>query len=570
MLILGINGWHTRSHDASACLVKNGKILAMAEEERFIRQKYAFDKIPINAIGYCLEEAQITPDEIDMVSFGWDYKLMYSLRQIKFNYNNSQILDIIFPRKIFKYNKKPKLIIVPHHLAHAASVFFTSGLKEAVILVIDGQGENSSTLIAHGKDKTIKILKSFPIQNSLGYFYESINKYIGFHYLDSGKTMGLAPYGKPIFDFNNIKFDVFGYTIGLPRKLKYNPKYLDEQEALINLWHKKIKEFIDIPNSIKYKFDKPKNRIISKPKTSQIYKNLAASAQAVLEKAISHLACLAVEMTGCNDLCLSGGVGLNCVANGKLSYNPLIKTLYIFPAANDAGVSAGAALYASALYNKNANFIKTKLEHVYLGPNYTNRQIKKVLNDRKIGYKNSNNIYKEVAQLLSKDKIIGWFQGRMEIGPRALGNRSILASPLKKLMWKKVNTIKGRELWRPLAPSILNEYKDEYFENAQYSPFMLKTFRVKKHKQSLIPAVVHIDSSTRPQTVSKKINKKLWSLINEFNKITGIPVLLNTSFNGPGEPIVCAPQDAIAMFYNSNLDYLVMDNLIISKEDMKN
>ncbi len=273
-------------------------------------------------------------------------------------------------------------------------------------------------------------------------------------------------------------------------------------------------------------------------------------------------------MTGCNNLCISGGVGLNCVANGKLLYNPLIKILYVFPAANDAGVSAGAALYASALYDKNVGF--TKLEQVYLGPIYTNNQIRKILNERKIKYKISVNVYKETAQLLADNKIIGWFQEKMEVGPRALGNRSILASPIKKSMWNKVNTIKDRELWRPLAPSILDKYKDEYFENAQYSPFMLKTFQVKKNKQSLIPAVVHIDGSTRPQTVSKKANKRFWLLINEFYKITGIPVLLNTSFNGPGEPVVCTPQDAIVMFYNSGLDFLVIDNLIIPKENIKN
>jgi predicted NodU family carbamoyl transferase len=563
MFILGINGWHTRSHDASACLIQDGKILAMAEEERFIRQKYAFDKIPINAIGYCLKEAKITPDEIDIVAFGWNYKLMYDLRHKKFNYTDGEILDTIFPIKIFRYNKNPKLVIVPHHIAHASGTFFTSGLKKAAILIIDGQGENSSTSIAYGEHKTIKILKSFPVQDSLGYFYEAINKYIGFHYLDSGKTMGLAPYGKSVFDFENIKLINSGYNIILTHKLKYNPKCLDEQEAIVDLWHKKIKKFIGQPNNSIYEFDEFKNKIVSKTKIAQIYKNLATSTQTALEKTINHLSILTVKMTGCNDLCISGGVGLNCAINGKLLHNPLIKTLYIFPAANDAGVSAGAALYASALYDKNTNF--TKLDHVYLGPSYSNYQIKKLLDSRKIRYKISDNICKETAQLLAKDKIIGWFQDKMEIGPRALGSRSILANPIKKSIRKKVNIIKGRELWRPLAPSILDEYKDEYFENAQYSPFMLKTFQVEKDKQSLIPAVVHIDGSARPQTVSKKINKKLWILINEFYKITGIPLILNTSFNYQDEPMICSPSDAIKTFFSTSLDYLVLENFLISK-----
>ncbi len=243
--------------------------------------------------------------------------------------------------------------------------------------------------------------------------------------------------------------------------------------------------------------------------------------------------------------------------------NTVINKLFIFPCANDAGVCAGAALYAASLYDKKANF--AKITHAYFGPEYTNKEVEQILKARKIKYRKLKNVYKQSAQLIAEDKTIGWFQGGMEIGPRALGNRSILASPCKKSNWKKVNLIKGREPWRPLAPSILDEYKDEYFENAQYSPFMLKTFQVKKEKQSLIPAVTHIDGSTRPQTVSKKINSKFWSLINEFRKITRIPVLLNTSFNGPGEPMVCTPQDAIAMFYSSSLDCLVIDNFIISK-----
>jgi carbamoyltransferase len=563
MLILGINGWHKRSHDASACLVKNGRILAMAEEERFIRQKYAFDKIPINAISYCLKEIKVVPDDIDMVALGWDYRLMYKLRGKRFDYTGNEILDVILPKQCLQYNKKPKLVIVPHHLAHAASAFFTSGLEEAAILVIDGQGEDSSTSIVYGKKKTIKILKSFPIQGSLGYLYESINKYIGFHSLDSGKTMGLAPYGKPTFDFRNIKLGEFGYTIELSKKLRYNSGYLDEQAVLADLWFEKIKKFINLPNSVRCEFNESEGRIVSKLEISQRYKDLAASAQIALEKIVNHLVDISFRMTKCNDLCISGGVGLNCVLNGKLLYNPLIKSFYIFPAANDAGVSAGAALYASALYDKNVKF--SKLKHAYLGPEYTSSQIKRILKEKKIKYKISTNFYGEVAQLLAKDKVIGWFQGRMEVGPRALGNRSILASPLKRIMWSRVNKIKGRELWRPLAPSILDEYKDKYFENAHYSPFMLKTFRVRRDKQSVIPAVVHVDGSTRPQTVSKKTNKKFWLLINEFRKITGVPILLNTSYNGPAEPIVCTPQDAISTFYNSGLDYLVMGDFIIQK-----
>lgn len=564
MIILGVNGWHSRSHDAAACLIKEGKILAMAEEERFIRKKYAFDKIPINAISYCLNEANVSPNEIDIVAFGWNYRLMYSLHRIKFPYHNNEILDIIFPRSIFKYKRKPRFVIVPHHLAHAASTFFTSGLNEATIFVVDGQGEDESATIAYGKGNKISVLKSFPIKDSLGYFYESINKYIGFHYLDSGKTMGLAPYGKANIDFSNIKFNNNGYTVNLEKKLRYDSLHLDEQEALIALWYEELKKYVKSPNKVEYVFDRYSNKIKTKFDISQPYKNLAASAQAALEKTMIHLVAVAIKMTEVKDVCLSGGVALNCVANGKILQNKLVNNLFVFPSTNDAGVSAGAALYAAAQYDKKAKF--SKMSHSYFGPEYTNKEVERILKSRKIPYTKPKDICKTAAKLLAENKVIGWFQNRMEIGPRALGNRSILANPLIKSNWKKVNMIKGRELWRPLAPAILDEYKEEYFENAVYSPFMLTALQVKKDKRAVVPAIVHVDGSSRPQTVSQNVNKKFWKLISHFHKLTGVPVILNTSFNGPGEPIVCSPQDALVMFCNSGLDYLVINNFIIQKK----
>lgn len=563
MIILGINGWNTRSHDASACLVKNGKILAMAEEERFIRKKRAFDKVPIHAIGYCLSETNISSNEVDIVALGWDYKLIYSLRQIEFRYRDDEILDIIFPQKVFQYNKKPKLVIIPHHLAHAASTFFTSGFNEATILVVDGQGENESTTIAYGKGNKLSILKSFPIKDSLGYFYESINKYIGFHYLESGKTMGLAPYGKVNIDFLNIKTYDKGYGVNLKKELQYDSSHLDEQEALVALWHEELKKYVKSPNKVEYIFDKDNSRIKAQFDISQPYKDLAASAQDAVEKTIIHLIKIAIQITGIKDVCLSGGVALNCVANGKLLRNTPINNLFVFPSANDAGVSAGAALYAATLYDKEAKF--SKISHPYFGPGYTNKEVEKILKSRKIHYIKPKDVCKTAAKLLAENKVIGWFQGRMEIGPRALGNRSILANPLIKSNRKRVNVIKGRELWRPLAPAILDEYKEEYFENAVYSPFMLTASQVKKDKKTVVPAIVYVDGSSRPQTVSKNVNRKFWNLISHFRKLTDVPVILNTSFNGPSEPIVCSPQDAIAMFYNSGLDYLVIENFIIQK-----
>lgn len=563
MIILGINGWYTRSHDPSACLIKEGKILAMAEEERFIRQKHAVEKLPLNAIGFCLSETGLKPDDIDIVAFGWDYRKKYGLRNMNFEYSDDEILDIIFPRSIFKYKRKLKLVVVPHHLAHAASTFFTSGFKEATILIVDGQGENESTTIAHGKGGKISIMRSFPIKDSLGYFYESINKYIGFHYLDSGKTMGLASYGTVSVDFRNIKTSDEGYSVNLKKELQYNLSHLDEQEAIVALWYEELRKYIKSPNKVEYIFDKNSNGIKTKFDIPQSYRDLVASAQVALEKTLIHLVKVAIKMTEIKNVCLSGGVALNCVANGKILQNTPINNLFIFPSANDAGVSAGAALYTAALYDTGAKFTKTT--HPYLGPEYTNREIEEILKFRKIRYTKSKDICKVAAKLLAKNRVIGWFQGRMEVGPRALGNRSILANPLIKSNWKRVNIIKGRELWRPFAPSILDEHKEEYFENAIYSPFMLTTLQVRKEKRTVVPAVVHVNGSSRPQTVSKNVNEKFWNLISNFHKLTGVPVILNTSFNGPGEPIVCSPQDALQTFNNSGLDYLIINDYLISK-----
>lgn len=571
MLILGLHGWDKREHDPLACLIKDGKILAMAEEERFIRVKHAFDHLPINAASYCLKQANITLDQIDMVALGYDRKKLYDLRNIDFKLTSKEILELLLPPKYFSYSKAPILRMVDHHLSHAASAYYTSGFKEAAILVVDGQGEDCSTSLGYAKDGKIKIFKKLFIDNSLGYFYEAVGKFIGFGLHDAGKVMGLASYGKPNkFKFRNFKVSNQGYQISFDGPIKLFSKKeeeIDEQKVMITAWFKYLeKSFKILPRENIYTYNY-KNSLLEKTllNLTQRDKDLAASLQDQVERIVFHLCRLLKEKTCSENLLISGGVGLNCSLNGKINSSKIFKNVYIFPAANDAGVSAGAALYISALYDKKARF--TKLDHIYLGPGYTNYQIRKILDDRKLGYKISNNICKETAQLLAKGKIIGWFQGKMEVGPRALGNRSILASPLGKSMRKKVDITKGRELWRPLAPSILNGYKDEYFENAQYSPFMLKTFQVKKDKQSLIPAVVHIDGSTRPQTVSKKVNKRFWLLINEFRKITGVPMLLNTSFNFQNEPIVCSPLNALKTFFSTSLDYLVLGDYLIRKDD---
>lgn len=561
MYILGIHGWEERTHDASACLIKDGKIIAMAEEERFTRKKHAYDSLPINAAAFCLGKAKITLNQVKYVACGWDLPLHYKTRKLDFPHTNKKLIETFFPKKYFTYSRYPKIIFVPHHLAHAASSYFASGFKEAAILIIDGQGETQSTSLFSAKKNRIELIKQFPIIESLGYMFEAACEMVGLGTEDAGKLMGLAPYGKAGFSFDFVKLKSDGYSLGLKGRLNLK-KSADEQAELINKWHKLWKnKFKLIPKKRVYDF-KQGTFEKKKIKFDQRDKDFAASVQTYLEKVIIHLTKIVKKRTKSANLVLGGGVALNCSTNGKILTSKLFDNIYIFPAAADNGVSLGAALY---LYTKINNHYKPqKINIASWGTSYSNREIKKILDNLKINYHYSQNIAKEVAQLISQSKIIGWFQGRMEIGPRALGNRSILADPRNRNIHTFVNQIKGRENWRPLAPSILLGFENEYFENGNYSPFMLFAFKVKKEKINKIPAVVHIDNTARPQSVDKN-NEKYYDLINHFYKITKIPLIMNTSFNLKNEPIVCRPQDAIKTFYSSSLDYLVLGDYIIKK-----
>jgi len=564
-IILGLNGWSERGHDASACLVIGGKIVAFAEEERFNRKRYSFDSMPRISTAYCMNEANINVDDIDYIVYGWDLPLEYSLRGRALLNFKEHIVSSIFPKTQYKYEKIPKIEFLNHHLSHAVSSYRLSGFKDASILVLDGQGENASGTLGYAKNGEIKIINQIPIAFSLGYMMEAACKYLGLKTFEAGKLMGLAGHGKKGHAFGNFVFDKLSYSIkDFPKDRDLLKDSLDEQEKIIDIWLKYFKDNFNIKTEKNSFYVPQTGNINSQLCFNQSQKNFAYSVQLSLEKAVIYLAKSLIDFTGCKDLVIAGGIGLNCTTNGILISQNIVNNLYISPAANDAGVSIGAAIEKAHKINK-TNF--KRLDHIFLGPKFNNTEIKNVLDKHKISYKKVINIEKIAAESLANGKIVAWFQGRMEGGPRALGNRSILANPKIASMHKIVNEIKSRENWRPLAPSIMEEYREDYFNKGSFSPFMLQNHQVYKNKAKEIPAVVHTDLTSRYQSVTKKTNGRYYRLINEFYKITGTPVVLNTSFNIAGEPIVCTPDQAIRSFYSCAIDCLAIGDYWITKHE---
>ena len=544
---MNIVGMQEFGHDTSAVLLEDNKIKLAIEEERINRIKHSdgFNlggEAPLNSFKYC---SSVAKNSIDKYSFGWDFtsKRIFNLikRGILNKITRQRVGMYGFPirklvyghtiglwkrKKFFDSFDKSKIRFVDHHLAHAASSYRCSGFKNANILIIDGAGEESSTSLYAGKDGRIDKLKSFPAVNSLGQLYENITSLLGMGMFGEGKTMGLASYGK--------------YDSALSDILEVN-----KRGYLVN-WNK-------IKKLNKYK---RKDGKITKE-----HEDIAATLQVSLEKAVLNLAELLYDQTGYKNLCLGGGVALNCKMNSVILNSDFVKNIYVPSSPNDAGVALGAALEIAA---QNGQRFK-KLNHAYLGPEYSDREIETELKRSNLKFESREDVERVAAELISRGNVIGWFQGRMEFGPRALGNRSILADPTNLKIADKVNDIKHRERWRPLAPSVLDEKKGKYFKKSYSSPFMSLAFQVKEEKQKEIPAVTHIDGSARVQTVNKETNPKFYKLIREFYKITGTPVVLNTSFNDMGQPIVMTPKDAIESFKKMRLDCLILGNCLLHK-----
>ncbi|MBI2667515.1 carbamoyltransferase [Candidatus Woesearchaeota archaeon] len=555
MYILGISCFY---HDAAACLIKNNDIIAAVEEERFTRKKHD-NSFPINSIKYCLEEAKIDINDIEYIGF-------YEKPILKFDRLISTYIDT-FPksywsfckampswlteklriptliRKKLKYNGK--IIFIKHHMSHAASTFLVSPFKEAAILTLDAVGEWTTTSYGYGKNNEIKLLKEINFPDSLGLFYSTITSFLGFKVNnDEYKIMGLASYGKPIY-YNRLKKLI---DINEDGSYRLNRDYFAYSYKLKMFNEKLEKEF--------WKSRIPESKI------EQKHKDLAASLQKLLEDIIIKISDYVYEQTKLDKLCIGGGIALNCVANTEILKRTKFKEIFIQPAAGDSGGALGVAYY---IYNVILKNKRKTIEHVYLGPSFSNTEIRDFLINNNIKFEEleEKELLKRVARLINNNRIIGWFQGRMEFGPRALGNRSILANPTNKDMKYRLNNkVKHREDFRPFAPTALKEEVHHYFNIKQYDPFMTLVCDVKSKK---IPAVTHFDNTARLQTIEERYNPKFYNLIKEFKKISKIPILINTSFNVRGEPIVCSPKNAYNCFINTGIDVLVMDNFLIEK-----
>jgi len=571
MYILGISGIGLNEtavsmavgHDPAAALIKDGKIIAAAEEERFIRVKHAPGYFPFNAIKFCLNYAGIDISDVDHITGSYNPDLVFrnAFFPEKYYINPRDGIKSYILWKIYKikylnnikylskyFNKSKdeselltkKFKIIEHHMCHAASAFYCSGFDSSSVLTLDGAGEHISTLIGDARDNKIRKIKETHVPNSWGKFYSMFTEYLGFEPNDAEyKVMGLAPYGKPGVDMKNLV------------TTKNGTYKMDSR-----IWG----EYRRYSDYIIKRFGRPryKNETLE-----QHHKDIAYALQEKLQDEVLKLVEWTVDYTGNKKLSFAGGVAMNSKLNGFLLRNKVISDIFIQPGAGDNGTAIGSALQLYAQLGYNAN---NRLENVYFGPEFSNEEIKAALDRYQISYNNSGDIAGEVASLIADGNIIGWFQGRMEFGARALGCRSILADSTDPEMRDKVNAaIKFREGFRPFCPSMLAEVSKEYLKDLQISPFMILTSEVFEKKIKEIPSVVHIDGTVRPQTVEKKVNPKFYRLIKEFEKKSGVPVILNTSFNIADEPIVCSPKDAIRTFFSSGLDYLAIGDYLVKK-----
>lgn len=581
MYILGMNAYHG---DSSSVILKDGQLIAAAEEERFLRIKH-WSGFPRASIEYCLKEAGIDFYGLDYIALNRNSranlhkKILFtlinrpSLNLIKSRLSN--MLQIASIKSAFSEEFgirideiKAKVFNVEHHRAHLASCFFVSGFDEATLVSIDGFGDFTSLMIAKGQGNKIKLLYQINYPHSLGIFYSAFTQFLGFpKYGDEYKVMGLAAFGKPKYSdklANVVSLKPSG-RFGL--NLEYFRHHLEADQMQ---WYNTSPTFGRLySDRLRNLFGQP--RVVDSEINSH-HKDIAASVQARYEEALFHILDHAYELTKCRNLCLAGGCALNSLANGKIYDKTPFTEIYIASAAHDAGGAVGAAYY---MYNQVLDFPRNfRMETSYWGPEFSDREIeidlennRKELANCKIEHvENPEELCKRVAKPISDGRIVGWLQGRMEWGPRALGNRSILADPRRENMRDVINLkIKMRESFRPFAPSILEEYIGEYFENDHPAPFMLKVYPIKADKRAIIPAVTHVDGTGRLQTVSKKENPLYWKLIDEFRKLTGVPVLLNTSFN-ENEPIVCKPEEALDCFLRTEMDILVLGNFVIERK----
>jgi len=557
MLTIGIN--YSQMHDSSACIVRDGELLFAVAEERIARLKHdaGFPRLAIQA---CLDFAKVAAGQIDKVCFGWqtagpvyrhDLKLyatgQWPLSYMDFLNSSRHFLSMWHQesgaspyRRLFGTNKT-RFRFVDHHLAHAISAYAYSGFDAAAVVVMDGRGAWEATSIWHGRSGRLDHVLTLNWPDSLGLFYAQFTGFLGFvPNSDEWKVMGLAPYGQKGIDLSRF----------------INPNdtpYRVNTKTLVGdgLQFSHFTSLLGAPRD-------PESDI------SNHHKNVAFAVQDACEEAMMSVVKLALRKTAAKNLCLAGGVALNSKANGKIVASGAIKNIFVQPAASDDGVALGAAL--APYLDDNGRLPSKPMRHGYWGPSFDDDAIEKALLTYKIRHTKLSDPAKAAAQLLSQGKILGWFQGRMEFGPRALGSRSIIADPRDSEMNTKVNNaVKFREWWRPFAPSLKKEVAPDYLESAYDSPFMILTAQVRPVKRSVIPSVTHVDGSARPQTVEHEVNPLYYRLIDEFGAVTGVPVIMNTSFNLRGEAIVHTPTDALRTFFSSGMDALVIGSFLVEK-----
>jgi carbamoyltransferase len=572
---LGINAVY---HDSSACLVKDGRVLAAAEEERFTHIKhgkrpipFSTYELPFHAIDYCLREANIRLVDVDHVAYSYDPFLLLGRHREEATITLplepsayptpadwESAWDPLFlssivnaPRHLAggvphhlqarfrgaRADGPYRWHFVEHHMAHAASAFHASPFEQAAVLTLDGRGEKATTSYSRGEGNELQWLGQVNFPHSLGLLYERVTEYLGFlPSSDEYKVMALASFGKPryVADFREI------VQVGTDGQYTIEPLRLEECFGPV--------------------------RLRGGPLEQRHY-DIAHSLQIVLEETVLELAHWLYEVTRLEHLCIAGGVALNCVMNARLRDRGPFSHMWVQPAAGDAGTSLGAALWIDARERQKQgdNARRYHMEHAFLGPAYSDEEIEQFLRWSKLPYRRLNCVAEEVADILVQDKVIGWFQHRLEFGPRALGARSILASPLSPDMQARLNEIKDREDFRPVAPVVLEEEADTWFVSAQVSPFMLFVYDVRAEKAERIPAVRHVDGTARIQTINRLQHPLYYDLLKAFQARTGVPVLVNTSFNTRGEPIVCTPRDAVECFWTSPLDALVIGSFLLEK-----
>jgi len=581
MNILGINAYHG---NASAAIVCDGRLIAAVEEERFNRVKYAAG-FPVQAIRYCLKEAGLTLPEIDHVAVPRNpyarlaTKLFYALRMPSFARERAKVLVKFegIPEALAQaFDADPSKIKarfhrIEHHQAHLASAFYCSPYERAALLSADGLGDFASTMWGSGNGSRMKIDGVVTFPHSLGLYYSAVTQYLGFlKFGDEYKVMGLAAYGQPerLEQFRDIaRFDAASRRNGFKLGLDYFSHHrtgpemswaeADKTPALGKMFSEEMERRLGPVRSP----DQP---------LEQRHKNLAASLQARLEEVYLGLLKKLAARTGMKAVCLAGGVAFNCVANGKIFDATPFEQIYVHPAAGDAGLAVGAAFYIwHQILGKPRSFV---MDRAYWGPGYSNEEIRSTVDSNGLKQKGctvaelrEQELMKRAAAIIADGKILGWFQGRAEWGPRALGNRSIVADPRRPEMKEILNRrIKHREIFRPFAPSILAESTAEYFEKSHPSPFMSLAYVVRPEKREKIPAPTHVDGTGRLQTVTREANPRYHALISAFRDLTGVPVVLNTSFND-NEPIVCRPQEAIDCFERTQMDALVLGDILVTR-----